>query len=298
MEGLSCPCRQVPVKGDELLGPGGLAGKDDLVLAEAAVEGQFGRLEGGEDHALGEDLLGWFPEFPVRVLLHLGHDQVLVQRPGVDADADRFPMVHRDLANGGELFVPARAVAHVARIDAVFVQSFGALGNLSQEQVAVVVEVADERSLNPGIEHAPLDGGYGLGGLRHVHRDADHLRARLRQLDTLRRRREDVRRVRVGHGLHHHGRASAYRDAPHPHAGRVLALDSLHDAPTSIEGSLPPRGEARWGMPRCRDEEMPSRSTPRGWGGGIFPHNLLTSSHLRCLYPDHFPVRAVLRPTR
>ncbi len=228
VEGLPGPGGQIPVEGDELLGPGGLAGEDDLVLPQPAGEGELRRLERGEHHALGDDLLGSLPQVPVRILLHLGNDELLVQRSRVDADAHRFALVHGDLADGGKLFVPARAVPHVARIDAVLVQSFGALGHLSQKEVAVVVEIADEGSLNPGIDHAPLDFGHGLGGLRHVHRDAHHLRARPGQLDTLRRRRDDVRRVGVGHGLHHDGGAAPDHHVSDPDSHRSLPLDCSH----------------------------------------------------------------------
>ncbi len=62
----------------------------------------------------------------------------------------------------------------------------GGLGESRQEQVAVVVKVADERRRAPGVEHALLDLRHGGRRLGRVDRDADHLRPGLRQLDALR----------------------------------------------------------------------------------------------------------------
>ena len=116
------------------------------------------------------------------------HDQLLVERAAVDADAHRLAVVDRDLADGGELLVAPLAGADVAGIDAVLVERRGAVGIARQQQVAVVVEVADERRRAAGVEHALLDLGHGGRRFRHVDGDAHHLRAGLGQLDALPRR--------------------------------------------------------------------------------------------------------------
>jgi hypothetical protein len=134
-------------------------------------------------------------EVAIGVLLHLGEHQLLVERAAVDADAHRRSMVDRDLADRGELLVAPRAGAHVSGIDAVLVERLGAVGIARQEEVAVVVEVADERRRAAGVEHALLDLGHGGRGFRHVHRDADHLGAGLGQLDALAGRRRGISRV-------------------------------------------------------------------------------------------------------
>ena len=84
---------ELAVDGDEVERPGDLAGDDDLVLAQARLERELGRLEGGEDHAFVDDFLGRVPEVLVRVLLHLLHDELLVQGAAVDADADGLAVV-------------------------------------------------------------------------------------------------------------------------------------------------------------------------------------------------------------
>ena len=51
------------------------------------------------------------------------------------------------------------------------------------------MEVADERRLAAGVEHPLLDLGHGRRRFGHVDGDPHHLRARLRELDALLRRR-------------------------------------------------------------------------------------------------------------
>ena len=58
-------------------------------------------------------------------------------------------------------------------------------GILREQQVPVVVEVADERRRAAGVEHALLDLGHGRRRLGQVDGDAHHLRAGLGQLDAL-----------------------------------------------------------------------------------------------------------------
>ena len=101
------------------------------------------------------------------------HDQLLIQRAAIDADAHRLAVVARDFANGGELFVAALAGADVAGIDAVLVESFRAVGILREQHVAVVVKIADDRDIAAGGEQALLDFGNGGGGFRHVHGPAN-----------------------------------------------------------------------------------------------------------------------------
>ena len=74
------------------------------------------------------------------------------------------------------------------------------------------MEVADERRRAAGVQHALLDLGHRLGGLRRVDGDADHLGAGLGQLDALPRRRLDVGRLGHRHALHDDGRAAADLD--------------------------------------------------------------------------------------
>ena len=205
-------------------GRGNFAGNDDLIFAQAAFEREFGRFERGEHHALVDDFFGRLAEVAVGVFLHLAHDQLLIERAAVDADAHGLAVVARDLADGGELLVAALAVADVAGIDAVFIERAGAIGIFRQQDVAVVVEIADDRRVAAGIEQAFLDFRDGRGGFRHVHGDADQLGAGLGEFDALLRGCGYVGGVRVGHGLDDDGRAAADLDLADLYADRLVAF--------------------------------------------------------------------------
>ena len=84
---------------------GNFAGNNDLIVAQAALEGELGRFERGKHHALVDDFFGVEPEVAVGVFLHLAHHQLLIERAAVDADAHRLAVVDGDFADGGELFV-------------------------------------------------------------------------------------------------------------------------------------------------------------------------------------------------
>ncbi len=100
-------------------------------------------------------------EIAVGVLLHFAHDQLLIERAAVDADAHGLAVVARHFADGGELFVAALPGADVAGIDAVFVERARAIGIFREQHVAVVMEIADHRNVAAGIEHALLDFRHG-----------------------------------------------------------------------------------------------------------------------------------------
>ena len=125
-------------------------------------------------------------EIAVRVLLHLRHDELLIEGAAVDADAYRLAMVARHLADRGELLIAPAAGAHVARVDSVFVERSSAVGVPREQEMSVVVKVTDERRRAARVEHPLLDFRHGSGGFGNVHRYAHQLRARLRQLDDLR----------------------------------------------------------------------------------------------------------------
>ena len=81
---------------------------------------------------------------PARVGVHHLGEQALVERAPVDADPHRLVVGQRDLDDRAEVLVGALA-ADVAGIDPVLGQRPGAVGIAGEEQVAVVVEVADDR---------------------------------------------------------------------------------------------------------------------------------------------------------
>ena len=242
---------------------------------------ELGRLQGREDHALVDDLFGSLAEIVVRVFLHLLHDELLVEGAAVDADAHGLRVVARDVADRRELLVAPRALADVAGVDAVLVERAGAVGVLRQQNVAVVVEVADERRQDPGVEHPLLDLRHGRGGLRDVDRDPHHVRARARELDALGRCRLDVHRVRVRHGLDDDRGAPTHLDGADLHSHGRVAFPLAHrhfNLPDARGSQLSARratrsyvvrcvqlGFERWCPPRPLRNPLADR---RGWDGG------------------------------
>ena len=172
------------------------------------------------------------PEVAIGVLLHLRHHQLLVEGAAVDADAHRLAVVDRDLADGGELLVAPLAGADVAGIDAVLVERRRAVGKARQQEVTVVVEVADQRRGAAGIEHALLDLGHRRGRFGKVHGDAHHLRPRLPQLDALLRGPLRIRRVGHRHRLHDDRRAAAHACTVADLANTLHQSSSLFKPPT------------------------------------------------------------------
>ena len=214
---------------------------------EALLERQLGRLQRRLDHALVEDLLGALAEIAVGVLLHPRHHQPLVERAAVDPDAHRLALLDGDPADGRELLVALAPEADVAGVDPVLVERGRAGGVAGEQQVAVVVEVADQRHVAAGVEQAPPDLGHRGGGCVQVDGDAHQLGAGARQLQALARGRHGVGRVGVGHRLHHHRRAAADDDLADADrmrgaAGRGgHALERSRPRPRGAEGYHPAR---------------------------------------------------------
>ena len=99
-----------------------------------------------------------------------------------------------------------------------------------QQQVAVVVEIADERRGDARVEHPLLDLGHGGRRLGHVDRDAHHLGPGFGQLDALPRGRRRVRRVGHRHRLDDDGRAAADLDTADAYADCLVKPDGRHVA--------------------------------------------------------------------
>src|SRR5205823_6049098 len=69
---------KVAIDSDEVAGARSFAGDDDWIVAQAGLEGEFGGLERGEEHALVDDFLGLFADISVGVLLHFPHSRSLI----------------------------------------------------------------------------------------------------------------------------------------------------------------------------------------------------------------------------
>ncbi len=164
----------------------------------------------------------------IGVLLHLPEHQILVQRATVHADANRFVVIDGHLADGAELLVTPPTRPDVARIDAVLVQRRRAVSVFRQQNMTVVMEVANERYRAPSVDQSALNGRYRGGCLRQIHRHAQHLGSGPPQIETLARRRLDVGRVGVVHRLHDNRCAAADLHVSDANSDGAVALYRRH----------------------------------------------------------------------
>src|SRR5712692_1461756 len=179
---------------------------------------------------------------------HLG-EEILVEAAPVDTDADGLAIVDGDFHDGAEVLVVMLA-AHIARIDAVLGQRPGAGGVLGEQDVAVVVEVADDRRL-----HLTDDLGDGARGLFIVDRHAHEFAAGGVQRLDLGHGAGDVGRVRIGHGLDDDGALAADLDAAHVHQDGLPALRATHIG-SNIPSEAPSEGPRRSGRREAQRSAM------------------------------------------
>ena len=197
------------IDGDEILHRRDLGGKDDAAAGQADLLRQRRRHEGRADERLARHgpRLGGLGQSGV--LVHEGGEELLVQRAPVGADAHRLVVAHRGLDDGRELPVLLGAEAHIAGIDAVFVQRLRAGGMVRQQLVADVMEIAHQRHVDALPQQALLDARHGGSALVPVHGDAHDLGAGAGQRRHLAHGAVDVGGIGVGHGLDHDGRITA-----------------------------------------------------------------------------------------
>jgi hypothetical protein len=181
-----------------------------LILPHAGFERERSGLDRRNQHAFVQNLLRAVTQIAIGVLLHLVEHELLIERAAVDADAHRFVVVDRHLADSRKTLVTPCPRPDVARVDAVFVERRRAVRVPAQEQMTVVMEVADERRIASRVDHAPLDRRDCGRGFLGVDGDANQLRSRFRQFDALARGPFDIRGLCHCHRLHGNWRTAAY----------------------------------------------------------------------------------------
>ena len=201
--------------------------------------GGLGRRQRAGDHRLADDHVGRLRIGSAGVEVHQFVEQLRIERPEVHPDPHRPVVVDRHAHNLGEVGVVTGAAADVAWVDPVLGQGVRTVGELAQQRVTVVVEVAHERDLNAvDLVQALADLGHLGGAGAIVDGNPDDLRTRARQVGNLRRRADGVGRVGVGHRLHQH-RGAATDGDPADAAGNARASDRLTHRP--VASYLPPR---------------------------------------------------------
>jgi hypothetical protein len=193
---------KVRVHVDQVAHPAHLGGENDLVAAQAVVLGGGGGFQRAHHDGLQHHLARRQRLLQLIVLVHHLGQQRLVERAPVDADAHRLLVFDSALDHDAEVVVVLAANGDVAGVDAVLGQRPRRGGKFFEQQVAVVVEVADDGHAQAALVQAFDDVRNGRGGLLVVHRDAHDLRAGQRQGRYLFDGARYVRRVGVGHRLH------------------------------------------------------------------------------------------------
>ena len=110
-----------------------------------------------------------------------------------------------DLDHRPEIVVALAADIGVARIDAVLGERAGARRVLLEQQVAVVVEVPDDRNIHAECGAGVHDFGHGGGGGFGVHRDPHQFASGARQRHYLVHGGSDIGGIGIGHRLYHDG---------------------------------------------------------------------------------------------
>ena len=178
------------------------------------------------------------------VLVHHARQQRAIERSPVDADAHRLAVFDGRLDHGAEVIVVLLADVDVAGIDAVFRQRAGACGILLEQQMAVVMEVADDRHAHAEhverVDDLRHGGGRGVG----IHGDAYEFGTGAGERHDLIDGGSDVGGIRVGHGLDHDRIRPAHFHTADIHRNRLAARDLCH--PASVENKEKSILSARW----------------------------------------------------
>ena len=210
---------QHAVDGDEILHRRDFRRQDDAVARKPDLLRPRRRQKRGSHHRLARDRSGIERRGARRIVVHERGQKLLVERAPVGADPHRLAVAHRNLDDPAKLEVALVLEADIARIDAIFIERFGAGRMIAEQLVADIVEVADQRHAHAAFQQRVADVRHCGCGLVAIDRDPHELGARAPQRGDLTRRRLDVGCVGVGHRLDDDRRAAA------DHNGRVAFAD-------------------------------------------------------------------------
>ena len=204
-----------------------LGTEHDPVVSEADLFGEQGGADRRLDHGIEHHVARLARDHRRCVRVHQAGEQCLVERSPVDANAHRLVVLQGDVDDGAEVLVVALAT-HVARIDAVLGERLGAVGMSRQQQVPVVVEVADDRDHHTDAAKSGDDPGHRRRRRIVVDGDAHQLAAGAREQGHLCHGCGDIGGVGVGHRLNHHRVRRAHRNAAHHDRRRWAAGNRGH----------------------------------------------------------------------
>src|SRR5690554_766525 len=143
------PLGQFGVDGNEVLNLADLRRQDDAITRQSDLLRKFGRDQRRLHNRLARHLLCGQWRTVCLVLIHEARQQFLIKRSPVYPDAYRLVVADRRLDNCAKLYILLLPEIDVAGIDAVFRQGLGTGRMVSKELVSDVMEVTDERNVDP-----------------------------------------------------------------------------------------------------------------------------------------------------
>ena len=155
-------------------------------------------------------------------------EQCLVQRSPVHADTHRLLVLDRNLDHGAEIVVVLASNADVARINSVLGQRPRALGILLQQEVSVVVEVANDGHADALLLELLDDRRDGRCRFFVVDRDPNQFGPGASQGGNLLDCRGNIGGVGIGHRLHHKRCIAAHSHPANQGGNGFSALNISH----------------------------------------------------------------------
>ena len=197
---------------EQIADAGDLGRQDDHVVAEAVALGGSGGLERAGDHGLNHHVARGQRLRQLAVLVHHARQQTLIKRSPVDADADRLVILDGALDHDAEVRIVFAPDRNVAGIDAVLGEGARSGRIFLEQDVAVVMKVADDRHAQAALFESFNNVRNGCRGVFIVDRDANQLGAGESERRNLGNCGLYVGRIGVGHRLDDDGNFPADSD--------------------------------------------------------------------------------------
>ncbi len=181
MKGIVATRRHVPIHVDQILHAADFCAEDNLIATQSVFFRQLGGVQRAYHHGFHGHVASVFRLGRAGIFVHHAREQLLIERSPVDADAHWFLILDGNFDHDAEVVVVLAAHAYVARVDAVLGQCARALRIFLQQQMAVVMKVADDGHVDPTALEQIHNLGDGFGGVIVVYGNADQFRSSARQ---------------------------------------------------------------------------------------------------------------------
>ena len=225
MERVAAAAGERAIDVNQVLDTTDFGAEDDLIRAQAIFLRDGGGVQCANNHGFHGHFAGVFWVGQPRVLVHHAGQERLIEGSPVDTDTHRLLIFDRDFDHGAEVGIIFTSHADIAGVDAVLGKGSGTSGVFLEQDVSVIVEVADDRNGEAAaveLFHDVWDGGRGVF---IVHRDTNQFRSGTGERRYLLDRGGHVGGVSVRHGLHHNWCIGAHADVTDGACNGFTALD-------------------------------------------------------------------------